>query len=180
MIHHLGTVNAQNVIQNLGFGQGWSTDACSHNHATSRDEILNEVHKTQAHTFSFKNTLIIKQTDKTDTPNQTSFFTVLTAWICRHTNHLKTWERNSSWLWRTRKASRASTKTSHFRILPTNEEKKRKQNATQRCQTSCCSSSVQACCTVMPDCEPTAWWFEAIQLVIEPTYLQLCIFSVRG
>lgn len=106
--------------------------------------------------FYFKNTLIIKQTKKKRHVNQASFFTVSTAWICLHTNHLKTWERNSSWLWRTHKASRASTKTSHFSLHPTNQrgKKKRKQNATQRCQTSCCSSSVQACCTVMPDCEP--------------------------
>ena len=80
-------------------------------------------------------------------------FLVSTAWICQPTNHLRTWERNSSWLWRMHKASRASTKIDSTQT--THNLKKTKQNKKpQGLQTSCCSSYVRACCTVMPDCEP--------------------------
>lgn len=44
-------------------------------------------------------------------PSLSFCFPVSTAWICPAMNHSRTWERNSSWLWRTLKASRGSTKT---------------------------------------------------------------------
>lgn len=83
---------------------------------------------------------------------------VSTAWTCQLTTPSRTWERNSSWLWRTRRASRGSTKKNSSPWLhPTNRQLKKKytkEKKPQGCQTSCCSSSVRACCTVQPACEP--------------------------
>lgn len=111
-------------------------------------------------------------------------FPVSTAWICQPMNPLRTWERNSSWPWRTHRASRGLTKTANplsASNQPTILKKHTKQNKKpQGCQTSCCSSSVRACCTVMPDCEPP-WQhggFKTVQRPVEPICLRLYNFSV--
>lgn len=51
---------------------------------------------------------------------------VSTAWTCQLTTPSRTWERNSSWLWRTRRASRGSTKKNSSPWLhPTNRQLKK-------------------------------------------------------
>lgn len=114
---------------------------------------------------------------------------VSTALTCPLTNRLRTWERNSSWLWRTLRASRGSTKKKSrcsLRLHPANQrwiKKKNEQNTKpQGCQTSCCSSSVQACCTVnawLSHLHSTVVWdCTAICRAVMPTSLYL--FSAGG